>query len=79
MEWDWDPDPTDTTYVADFAYLLRDEDGAVRVERDRHLMGLFSRLDWLRLLDATSFRARIVAAEHGEEIGAELFVGVRPR
>jgi SAM-dependent methyltransferase len=36
LEWTWDPDPTDTTYVADYAYLLRTRDGAVRVEHDRH-------------------------------------------
>ena len=32
LEWTWDPDPTDTTCVADYAYLLRESDGSVRVE-----------------------------------------------
>jgi SAM-dependent methyltransferase len=40
VEWVWDPDPADTTYVADFAYLLRDESGSVRAEHDRPLRGL---------------------------------------
>jgi SAM-dependent methyltransferase len=26
LEWDWDPDPEDDTYVVDFAVLLREED-----------------------------------------------------
>jgi SAM-dependent methyltransferase len=31
LEWDWDPDPSDTTYVSDFAYLLREDGrGALR-------------------------------------------------
>ncbi len=49
LEWSWDPDPTDTTYVVDYAYLLRASDGTVRVEHDRHIEGLFLRADWLRL------------------------------
>ena len=77
VEWDWDPDPTDTTYVADFAYLLRNADGTVRVEHDRHLMGLFARSDWLRLLEEAGFRPEVIPAEHGEEAGSELFLGAR--
>jgi hypothetical protein len=32
VEWTWDPDPADTTYLVDYAYLLRGPDGAMRVE-----------------------------------------------
>ena len=45
LEWTWDPDPLDTTYTVDYAYLLRDADGSVRVEHDRHVEGLFPRAD----------------------------------
>ena len=38
LEWTWDPDPNDTTYVVDYAYLLREEDGSVTVVHDRHLL-----------------------------------------
>ena len=55
LEWTWDPDPADSTYVVDYAYLLRDADGSVRVEQDRHVEGLFSRADWLRLLSDVGF------------------------
>ena len=41
LEWTWDPDPLDTTYTVDYAYLLREADGSVRVEHDRHVEGLF--------------------------------------
>ena len=47
LEWAWDPDPSDHTYVVDYAFLLRERDGTVRVEHDRHIEGLFSRSQWL--------------------------------
>jgi hypothetical protein len=80
LEWTWDPDPADTTYVVDFAYLLREGGGSVRVERDRHVEGLFSRADWLRLLSEAGFRPRSVPFEHSEvEAGAcEAFVASKP-
>ncbi|HJU04403.1 MAG TPA: class I SAM-dependent methyltransferase [Nitrospiraceae bacterium] len=63
LEWIWDPDPTDTTHVADYAYLLREADGRMRCELDRHLCGLFARSDWLRLISAVGFDARAVQAQ----------------
>src|SRR5437867_8072059 len=36
IEWTFDPDPSDTTYTVDFAYLLRDVNGPVRVVHDHH-------------------------------------------
>jgi SAM-dependent methyltransferase len=81
LEGMWDPDPSDTTYVVDYAYLLRAADGAVRVEHDRHVEGLFARADWLRMLSEAGFEARTIPFEHSElEPGAhEVFVAQRPR
>ncbi|CAN5543964.1 hypothetical protein BH24GEM3_BH24GEM3_06360 [soil metagenome] len=80
LMWSWDPDPTDTIYITDFAYLLRESDGSVRVEQDRHLEGLFGRADWLRLLSEAGFQPSRVPFEHYEgEVGVELFVGRKPR
>jgi SAM-dependent methyltransferase len=80
LEWTWDPDPLDTTYLVDYAYLLRDADGSVRVEHDRHVEGLFPRATWLRLLEEVGFQARAVPVEHSElEPGTyELFAATRP-
>lgn len=80
LQWMWDPDPSDTTYVVDYAYLLRQADGTVRVEHDRHVEGLFSRGDWLRLLAEAGFEARAVPFEHSElEPGTyEVFVARKP-
>ena len=47
LEWSWDPDPADHTYVVDDAFLLRDATGVVQVLHDRHVEGLFPRSSWL--------------------------------
>ena len=80
LEWVWDPDPSDSTYVVDYAYLLRTPDGEVHVEHDRHVEGLFKRSDWMRLLSDAGFQARSVPLEHSElEPGShEVFVATRP-
>ena len=66
LEWMWDPDPADNTYVVDYAYLLREPDGRVRVEHDRHEEGLFSREDWLRVIRDVGFEPTVVPFEHSE-------------
>ena len=35
LEWKWDPDPGDTTYIVDYAFLLREANGDVRAVHDR--------------------------------------------
>jgi len=79
LEWTWDPDPSDTSYTVDYAYLLREPDGTVHVEHDRHVEGPFSRSEWLRVLDEAGFDARCIPFDHSElEPGVyELFVGVK--
>ncbi len=79
IEWTWDPDPADTTYVTDFAYLLRGPHGTVRVEPDRHVLGLLRREDWLSALREAGFVASAVAFDHAGTAGegAEGFVGVK--
>lgn len=80
LEWMWDPNPDDTTYTVDYAFLLREADGSVRAVHDRHIEGLFSRADWLRWLTESGFvDIRTVPFDHSElEPGAhEVFVAVR--
>jgi len=80
LEWTWDPDPSDTLYTVDYAYLIRDRDGSVRVEHDRHVEGLFSRTDWLAWLSEVGFQPSIVPVEHSDlpEGQYEMYVAVRP-
>ncbi len=35
LEWSWDPDRSDESYLVDYVFLLRDPSGSVRVEHDR--------------------------------------------
>lgn len=67
IEWTFDPDPSDTTYTVDFAYLLREANGPVRVVHD-HVFGIFSKDVWLRLLRETGFEPRIIADPWGREV-----------
>jgi hypothetical protein len=80
LEWTWNPDPADTTYVADYAYLLREDGKPVRCEYDRHVCGLFGHADWLRLLTEVGFRATVRPHEPSEApLGlGEIFVAVKP-
>jgi SAM-dependent methyltransferase len=80
LEWTWDPDPMDTTYVCDFAYLLREEDGAIRCEYDRHTLGLFEREIWFQILRDVGFQPRSIPFEHSEvEPGScEVFLCMKP-
>ena len=79
LEWDWDPDPNDETYLVDFAVLLREEDGTVRAEHDRHECGVFPRDTWLSLLADVGFRpeARVIHVQD-EEVASDAFLGRRP-
>ncbi|MBA3849983.1 MAG: class I SAM-dependent methyltransferase [Opitutus sp.] len=79
LEWIWDPDPGDSTYLMDFAYLLRDGNGEVRVESDRLQLGVFSRADWLGILLRVGFEPSAVPYAHSEGgLGAEVFLGRKP-
>ncbi len=71
LEWCWDPDPFDSTYLVDYAYLLR-EGTSTRVVHDRHVEGLFPRDTWLGLLKGAGFAVttfeRILEDEWQDEI-----------
>ena len=66
LAWCWDPDPSDTTYIVDYSYLLRERDGSMRVEHDRHIEGLFPREHWLRTIRNAGFEPRVVPFNHSE-------------
>lgn len=81
IEWMWDPDPDDSTYTVDYAFLFRDETG-VKAVHERHVEGLFSRTDWLRVLSGAGFLVSTetweVATDGGERYSGEMFVCRRP-
>jgi SAM-dependent methyltransferase len=80
LEWAWDPDPTDSTYLADYAYVIRDENGDVRVLHDRHEEGLFPQATWGEVLKDVGFEPSIVPFDHSEvEHELVVIVGKKPR
>ena len=74
LEWTYDPDENDTTYVTDYAFMLRDEAGQVQLAHDRHVCGLFGRTEWLRWLGEAGFDAQEVVDMYERE----LFVALKP-
>ncbi|HSS95213.1 MAG TPA: class I SAM-dependent methyltransferase [Candidatus Dormibacteraeota bacterium] len=74
LQWVFDPDPTDTTYLVDFAIVLRDQEGEARVVHDRHVQGLFPRARWLHLLREVGLKAVVVKDDEVRD----LFLARRP-
>jgi SAM-dependent methyltransferase len=74
LEWTYDPEETDSTYVTEFAYLLREADQPVRVEHEQHVCGLFPRALWLQLLSEVGFQAEVVRDSYDRD----LFLARRP-
>ncbi len=74
LEWVHRESEGDNYYTVDFAYLIRDGDGPVRVESDRHTCGLFSRSTWIRLLEQAGFSPEQVS----DPQECELFIGSKP-
>ena len=73
LEWQFDPDPSDSTYQVHWAFMLR-EGAEIRIEEDRHEFGLFARTDWLRVLGNVGFQAGCVT----DPLGFDIFVAIRP-
>ncbi len=80
LEWQYDPDPDDTSFACAFSFLLR-EGGEVRAVHEQHSLGLFARATWLELITEAGFVPKALPYRHESfdpELGVELFVGLRP-
>ena len=80
LEWTVDPDPSDSTYLCDYTYVMRQPGQPTRVMTEQHVMGLFAEADWLRLMSDVGFTAaRAIPFQHSEvERPLVVFVGQRP-
>lgn len=54
LDWIWDPDPTDDTYLSVMVYVLRDGE-EIRCVKDHHVLGLFGQDVWIRLMSEVGF------------------------
>ncbi|MCE2405151.1 MAG: class I SAM-dependent methyltransferase [Dehalococcoidia bacterium] len=73
LMWATDQDPEDSVYVADFVYLLREADGSLRVEQDRHVLGLFPEAAWMGALRDAGFEPTV----HADPWGTRVFSGTK--
>lgn len=79
VEWTWDPDPADTTYTVEYAFLFREPGKPVHVAHDTHVEGLFSRATWTSILTSVGFEVELVDRpldEAGEK--DQVFLARRP-
>lgn len=80
LQWTQDPDASDSTYTIDFAYLLKEADGRVYCEHDRHVCGLFSEEDWIKAMTDVGLEAHSEVSPIEGEPGTYLvFVGIKRR
>ncbi len=78
LEWVWDPDPDDSTYIMDMVYLMREGEN-MNCQRDRHIMGLFSNDTWLELINDAGFIADTAEykADNYPPMGIRVFLGIK--
>jgi SAM-dependent methyltransferase len=74
LEWSYDPDEGDSTTITDYVVVYRDQDGRVSVEHDQHVLGLFGRDEWLRLMTEVGFNAEFVIDDYERHV----FVARKP-
>jgi SAM-dependent methyltransferase len=54
LEYQWDPDPSDTKIESIMFFLIR-TGKKLKIEQDHHLLGLFPMKTWLKLMDEAGF------------------------
>lgn len=74
LEWSYDPDPHDSTYVTEYVYVLRQTGQPVVVEHEQHTLGLFQRQQWLDTLRAVGFEPHMLH----DEFDRDVFWGRKP-
>ncbi|HMJ14066.1 MAG TPA: class I SAM-dependent methyltransferase [Polyangiaceae bacterium] len=77
IEWSWDPDPSDTTFITEYAFVVR-EGTHVSAAHDRHVEGLFPKSVWLSLLTSVGFLVEMVERQISEDCCDEVFLCRRP-
>lgn len=60
LEWSYDPDPSDSTVITDYVFIVRDGDHESRVFHDRQVLGLFALAEWLAAFESVGLVAEVV-------------------
>jgi hypothetical protein len=74
LEWTYDPDPSDATFITDFTMVLREDPDTVRVRYDRHVEGLFAEHEWLAMLADAGLPASVEQDPYERRV----FIGTKP-
>lgn len=77
--WESGPKPGETSYETFFTFVLREGDSE-RIEHDTHVIGLFPRATWERLLEDVGFEVRVIPFRHSSfapNATHEMFVGLK--
>ena len=77
IEWIWDPDASDDTYLAEYAFLLR-HGTDLKAVHDRHVEGLFARATWIEILTGAGYRVDLVDRPFDDTTTDQIFVCKRP-
>lgn len=76
IEYAHDPDPSDDAMEMLLFFLIRKKGHALRIEQDRHIMGLFPKTTWIALLEEAGFSVEIRSFFlEGEERPYDLLLG----
>lgn len=80
LEWTWERNPQDNTYITLMVYQMRQGKELVGCVEECHSYGLFSKDDWLKFLIAAGFKPRSLLFEYSSvEFGSsEIFLGIKP-
>ncbi|VEP17940.1 Methyltransferase type 11 [Hyella patelloides LEGE 07179] len=81
LEWTWDREPNENTYISVMVYVMRERDKLVRCVEERHVFGLFSKNDWQRFVTEVGFKPQSIPFKHSSFEGdsRDVFLGLKQR
>lgn len=80
IDWIWDPDENDSTYLSTMVYVMREGAEQVTCVHERHVLGLFYSEVWLDVLTRVGFKATRLPFDYSEadEGSMHVFLGRKP-
>jgi len=77
LMWDWDPDPTDDTFITEYIFVMRDGVDVQSVH-DRHVSGMFTLATWRRILESEGFEMELMDRPISEDENDQVFLCTKP-
>jgi SAM-dependent methyltransferase len=73
LEWVWDPNPDDSSFHVEYAFLLRDGTNMQAIH-DTHVEGLFTIETWLRVLASVGYQVELFERPIDERSASTVFL-----